>query len=288
MYRALGILVVVFGLASFGSSQQTTSQSGIRFDEWSSSKQTKFVDDSLPPAISNSLSGSLTIDPSRLSTSKPQKTKFHWKPAVLQSMNFLAIQQGIMIASDQWTRYNLTHHHWFQTYMKAVRGNTHWDDGDPWVDNYVGHPIQGALTGFIQIQNDPSGRRLEFSNTRAYWKSRLKAMGWNAAYSTLFEIGPFGEASIAKLGSYEYRNCANCKITNGAGFVDFVITPTVGTAWLVGEDLIDKAVPAKLESRYGRNGWTNLLRCVLNPARSGANILAHRAPWYRASRDEVK
>lgn len=200
----------------------------------------------------------------------------------------MAIQQGVMLASDHWARYNVTHHHWFQTHMKSVAGNTHWDDGDPWKDNYIGHPMQGAITGYIQIQNDPAGRRLEFSNTRAYWKSRMKAMAWNAAYSTQFEIGPFGEASIEKLGSYQYRNCTNCKVTNGAGFVDFVITPTVGTAWLVTEDLLDKAIPEKLENRFGRNSWTNLVRCIVNPSRSAANILAHRAPWYRASRDEVK
>jgi hypothetical protein len=227
------------------------------------------------------------MDPTLISTSKPEK--FHWGPALRQSLNFLAIQQGVMLASDDEARYQLSHHHWFQMYMKSVRGNTHWDDGDPWLDNYVGHPIQGAITGYIQIQNDPAGRGLDFSNTRAYWKSRMKAMAWNAVYSAQFEIGPFGEASIEKLGSYQYRNCVpGCKVTNGAGFVDFVITPAVGTAWIVVEDLLDQAIPEKLESRFGRSGWTNLLRCVVNPSRSAANILAHRAPWYRASRDNVR
>jgi hypothetical protein len=277
MFRALGIF------CTFALATATCQTTGIQISTlYSSSKMTKFVDEDISLVANDSQPqgiGFLRPAPA------PKLEKFHWGRAIAQSANFMAIQQGIMFASDKWTRYQFTHGKWFKTYVKAIRGNDHWDDGDPTVDNYIGHPIQGALTGFIQIQNDPAGRHLEFENTRAYWKSRMKAFAWNAAYSTQFEIGPFGEASIQKLGSYYYRNCPDCKPTNGAGFVDFVITPTVGTGWLITEDLLDKYVPAKLERRFGRNGWTNLLRCVLNPARTGANILNHKSPWYRGSRD---
>jgi hypothetical protein len=276
MFRALGT-VVILALAS--TAAQTTPADPVPF---SSSKATKFVDDDT--LLPNNTSPQQLAFTRSFSNSKSER--FHWGRAIAQSANFMAIQQGIMFASDQWTRSQFTHGKWFKTYMKAIRGNDHWDDGDPIMDNYIGHPLQGALTGFIQIQNDPAGRHLEFENTRAYWKSRMKAMAWNAAYSAQFEIGPFGEASIQKLGSFQYRNCVpGCPLTNGAGFVDFVVTPTVGTAWVVGEDLLDKYIPAKLERRFGRNGWTNLLRCVLNPARSGANILNHKRLWYRESRD---
>lgn len=272
----LHLAVLLFLLASSAAAQ--TSDPPL----YSSSRSTKFVGDELAlnaPPVPQQISFSRPV-----SSSKPER--FHWKSAILQSANFMAIQQGIMFASDHYTRYEFTHGKWFKTYMKAVRGNTQWDDGDPFLDNYVGHPMQGAITGFIQIQNDPGGRRLEFQNTRAYWTSRLKAMAWNAAYSTQFEIGPFGEASVQKLGSYRYANCVpGCKVVNGAGFVDFVITPTVGTGWVVGEDLLDKFVPAKLERRFGRHGWINLLRVVVNPSRSAANVLNRKSPWYRA-RDE--
>ena len=30
-----------------------------------------------------------------------------------------------------------------------------WNDGNPVITNYVGHPMMGAITGFVQIQNDP-------------------------------------------------------------------------------------------------------------------------------------
>lgn len=277
MYRAPGTLFLPLMMIALAAACAAQSN-------FSSSRSTKFVEVELLAA--NTSPQQFGFTPQVTSTSKPER--FQWRRALLQSANFMAIQQGIMFASDHYTRYEFTHGKWFRNYMRAVRGNSHWDDGDPVLDNYVGHPMQGAITGFIQIQNDPAGRHLEFANSHAYWTSRLKALAWNAAYSTQFEIGPFGEASVQKLGSYYYRNCPSCPVTNGAGFVDFVITPTVGTAWVIGEDLLDKALPARLEKRFGRRGWTNLVRCLVNPSRSAANILNHKRPWYRASRDEVR
>jgi hypothetical protein len=286
MYRALGpiFVILLFATSVFA---QVHSDSAL----WSSSKRTKFIEpisETLlaraepPQAFPTSFSRGSSSKPERL-----RQEKFHWGRALLQSANLMAIQQGIMLASDQWSRYELTHGKWFKTYMTAVAGNGHWDDGDPFLDNYVGHPMQGAITGYIQIQNDPHGRRLEFQNTSAYWKSRMKSMAWNAVYSAQFEIGPFGEASIQKLGSYNYQNCVpGCKVVNGAGMVDFVITPTLGTGWVVMEDVLDKYVAKKAENKFGRNGWTNLLRCILNPSRGLANMLDQKRPWYRASRDE--
>jgi hypothetical protein len=276
MPRALLHLAVLVSLLAFSARAQTEPAF------YSSSRSTKFQDDRLALNIPPQISFSRPL----VSSSKPER--FHWKSAIAQSANFMAIQQGIMFASDKYTRYEFSHGKWFKTYMKAIRGNDRWDDGDPFLDNYVGHPMMGAITGYIQIQNDPGGRALEFQNSGAYWKSRMKALAWNAAYSAQFEIGPFGEASIQKLGSYKYANCVpGCPIVNGAGLVDFVVTPAVGTGWVIGEDLLDKFIPARLERRYGRRGWINFLRVALNPTRSGANVLNKKTPWYRA-RDEAR
>jgi hypothetical protein len=290
MYRALGTFALVICCSLAALSQATIDPNN---DFWSSSKRTKFAEASdRQTLLASADAQGFPTSFSRVSSSKPTKLKpekFQWGRAILESANFMAIQQGIMLGSDKWSRYELTHGKWFQTYMKAVRGNGRWDDGDPFLDNYVGHPMQGAITGYIQIQNDPAGRHLEFQNTHAYWKSRMKAMAWNAVYSAQFEIGPFGEASVQKLGSYQYRNCVpGCKVVNGAGMVDFVITPTVGTGWLVAEDMLDKYVAKKAENKFGRNGWTNLIRCLINPSRTAANMLDHKRPWYRSSRDEAQ
>jgi hypothetical protein len=207
---------------------------------------------------------------------------FQWGAAVGQSMKLLAFQQGMMLATDKWARYSLVHGKFFSAYAASVKGGLRqWDDGDPFIDNYIGHPLQGAVTGYIQVQNDPAGRNVVFGGNRAYWKSRLKAMGWIAAYSTQFEIGPISEASIEKLGGFEYRNCDGCRMVQGAGWVDLVVTPTLGTAWMIGEDALDRYVVQRIEGRLGRGKWANLFRSVLNPARVGANALRMKAPWYR-------
>src|SRR5205085_6353803 len=120
------------------------------------------------------------------------------------------------------------------------------NDGDPFLDNYIGHPIQGALTGYIQVQNDPQGEKLEFSNSKAYWRSRFKALLWNTAYSVQWEIGPMGEMTVEKYGVLGTWIQNGKKIT-GVGQVDLVITPLGGMGWMVMEDLLDKHIARRVE-----------------------------------------
>ncbi len=106
----------------------------------------------------------------------------------------------------------------FGGYANAV-GNLHaWADGDPFIVNYVGHPIPGAVCGFIWIHNDPRYRTAEIGRNRHYWTGRLRAMAFAWAYSEQFEIGPISAASIGHVQAYFPQQ----------GFVDHVITPTVG------------------------------------------------------------
>src|SRR5439155_5377438 len=104
---------------------------------------------------------------------------------------------------------------------------------DPKLYSYVGHPIQGALTAYIRVQNDPKGRELEFANTKAYWHSRLKALLWNTAYSTQWTLGPLSELTVEKYGT-KVRSpwnqdgswpCTKKPCANGTGQVDLLITP---------------------------------------------------------------
>ncbi|MES4793477.1 MAG: hypothetical protein C4321_11300, partial [Chloroflexota bacterium] len=75
---------------------------------------------------------------------------------------------------------------WFAT-VASLRG---WRDGDPFMVNYIGHPMMGAVSGYIQVQNDPRGRKQEVGFNKEYFKSRLRAFGFAALYSTQFELGP--------------------------------------------------------------------------------------------------
>lgn len=214
---------------------------------------------------------------------------FHWKSALLESFAFLAINHAYLAHTDY--RYitsdgGVPFNHFWRDYKISLStwANSGWDDGDPFLDNYVGHPIEGALTGFIQVQNDPGGEKLEFSSSKAYWKSRFKAFLWSAAYSTQFELGPMGEMTVEKYGTFGGW-MQNGKWITGEGQVDLVMTPVGGLGWMLMEDLLDKQVARRIEGSTRNRFWVNFTRCAVNPVRGGANILHRRWPWYRASRD---
>jgi hypothetical protein len=115
---------------------------------------------------------------------------------------------------------------------------------------------------------------LEFGKDPAYWKSRLKAMGWAAAYSLQFELGPAGEAAIGNVG-----------LRPGTmGAVDLVITPLGGFGIMVLEDFLDRHVIRKLEAGTSSRNARGFYRIALNPARSLANFLRLRHTYHRDSR----
>jgi hypothetical protein len=197
---------------------------------------------------------------------------FNWKGAMTQSLYFLGIEHVFRLTEER-TRTELKGP-FFPDWKESVAGVQGWSDGGSFFANYIAHPMQGGVAGFIQIQNDGQGRSLEFSGSRAYWNSRLRALGWAAIYSTQFELGPISEATIGNVG----------KKKGTAGYVDLVITPTGGMGMIVLEDVLDKYLLKKLEQRTVGIKKRRFYRMVFNPQRSMANLLRGKAPWYRDSR----
>ncbi len=217
------------------------------------------------------------------------KRGFAWRRALLESATLLTLQHMILFQMDHHLVQGSLFNHYFSDYAKSLRvwASTGWSDGDPFLDNYIAHPLQGALTGYIQVQNDPSGYNLELSRSKAYWKSRLKAAGWAAAYSLQWELGPLSEMTVEKYGRQgEWVN--NGRTINGTGQVDLVITPVGGLGWMVLEDFLDANVVRRVEERTSRRVLINVLRCALNPARSAAAILHLKKPWQRTTREKVR
>lgn len=219
---------------------------------------------------------------------KSKKEGFHWRRALGESGMFLVIQHAYLAHTDaRWITAGtgVPFNHFWRDYMKSLDtwAHTGWDDGDPFLDNYIAHPIQGALTGYIQVQNDPKGARLEFTNTKPYWHSRLKAMAWTAAYSAQWEIGPLGEMTVEKYGTWDPW-LQNGKWINGVGQVDLVVTPIGGLGWMVMEDMLDRYVARRVEGGTQNRFVVGFVRCAVNPIRGAANVLHGKWPWYRASR----
>jgi len=200
--------------------------------------------------------------------------KFHWKPAILQSMRFLAFQHGARMFQKR-TNSELGGN-FFKDWFDSVKGLRGWEDGDKRYINYIAHPLQGSLTGRIYVNNSDWARRQEFGASDDYWKSRLKAMAWSAAWSTQFELGPISEASIGNVGLREKNGRSRM------GYVDLVMTPVAGTGVLIGEDFIDKYVLRNwLERKSASRTVIRLLRTLLTPTTSVANILRWQPPWKR-------
>jgi hypothetical protein len=220
------------------------------------------------------------------------KEGYHWSGLFAQSLFFNVVENAFRAASDDQIRTLLAKKPFWHDYVASIRhfDMRRWNDGDDFLVNYVGHPMQGAVSGFIEIQNDPTGRQLEISANRAYWMSRFKAFLWATAYSTHSEISPLGEAGIGNEGGWNYPiDChSRCKEpgthwknTNNTGWVDFIITPTVGTLWLLAEDTLDRYVSDRVQGGDRSRMFPKILRGTLNPSRTMANALRFKSPWYR-------
>ena len=56
----------------------------------------------------------------------------------------------------------------WKEYVNSLGEVKQWGDGNPDFINYLGHPMQGSIVGFIQIQNDPKGRSFPISWSQRY------------------------------------------------------------------------------------------------------------------------
>ena len=193
-----------------------------------------------------------------------------WGPLLRQSMFFLGVEHGFRLALDKDTQAGLGGN-FFTGYWKSVSDLHGWADGDPFIVNYVGHPLQGAIAADIWVHNDPKYRNAEIGMNRRYWVGRMRAMAYSWAYSEQFEIGPLSEASIGHIQSKFPQQ----------GFVDHVITPVVGMGWMIAEDAIDRFVIENIEARTSHRWVSILARGFLNPARTFANSMELEHPWRR-------
>lgn len=199
-----------------------------------------------------------------------------WGDLSRASSRFLAIEHGFRLLTEPGTRDGLNGP-FLRNYGRSVSNLHGWADGDEFYVNYVGHPMQGSVAGYLWAQNDTAYRRAEFGADRLYWKSRLRAAAFIWCYSTQFEIGPLSEASIGAIQSLFPQQ----------GFVDHVITPSIGMAWMIGEDAVDRYIIEPVEA-YTANRWVRLVaRSTLNPTRTFANVLNGRAPWARDTRPGI-
>jgi hypothetical protein len=202
-------------------------------------------------------------------------TSVQWKGLERDSVRFLAIMHGFRLATEPGTRSG--GFGFGSGYQRSVENLHGWADGDPFYVNYVGHPMQGAVAGRLFLLNDPRYNAAAFGKSRDYWKGKLRAAAFAWAFSEQFEIGPLSEASIGHIQ----------KDFPQQGFVDHVVTPSVGLGWMIAEDAVDRYIVLPIENATTNKYVRMLARSGLNPARTFANVLDGKLPWYRTSRAGV-
>lgn len=233
------------------------------------------LNDEVPPAlitpfIKPSPSGPLTQNDTR-------EGGIQWDRLFRQTWMLLSVEHAFRSATEGGTR-DAFGTPFFRGYSNSVRNLHGWADGDEFYVNYVGHPMQGAIASYIWTQNDNAFADVEFGRSRRYWKAKLRGAGFSFLYSAQFEIGPVSEASIGQIQSSFPQQ----------GFVDHVITPSVGMGWGIAEDAVDRYLVRRIEDRT-TNQWIRLIaRSGLNPARTMANVMGFKVPWYRDSRPGVR
>jgi hypothetical protein len=222
--------------------------------------------------------------------------RYHWKGLLWESFAFFGVENSQRLMADPYFRQLTADRPFWHDYFASMK---HWDwrrwsDGDDFLVAYIAHPLQGSVTEFIELQNSPRDRGLRISDGRAYWRSRLgPALLWATAYSTDQKLGPLGEAALGSEGGYTYvigcpfycsayfENPSQFKVTNNTGWVKLVTTPVVGTLWTVMEDAIDHFISDRVQGDDLTRVFPKILRGSLNPARTMANALRWRKPWYR-------
>jgi hypothetical protein len=286
MLKALRIVVATVVLMACWTAPRSWGQLNPALPEIGKNSQTPndillaALPPSLPATTANADSNAIAAaaiksEPAILENTRSQPS-VNWKGLSKDSFQFLIVMNGFRIATEPGTRAAI-HNPLFSGYLKAVSNMHGWDDGDELYVNYIGHPMQGAVSNFIWTNSDRAFNRDTIGWNSNYLKGKLRGTAYSYALSVLFELGPLSEASLGQIQRYH----------PATGFVDHVVTPSVGLLWSVGEDAIDDSLIRYIED-HTENKWFRLLaRSGLNPARTFANLMSRKYPWYRTNRTGV-
>jgi len=233
--------------------------------------------------VTPNVSERVPLDQCPYDATRARECRVHWRPLIISASLYNAFQDLGNLYTGYWYRYETTHGKWFDRWIDSAAGWRwdQWDDNNPHMDQFVGHPMMGSITNYLWIQNDPKGATLEIGNNWPYWRSRLRATAFTTVFSFLWKLGPFGEAAVGHDGDHYFYDQGH--LTNETGWVELVTTPVGGLLWTMAEDSLDKHLVKHLEEKP-RRPVTLLLLSFLTPSRATANIFRWRPPWYRDGR----
>jgi len=171
-------------------------------------------------------------------TAKPApESKVQWKSAIKESLLLVGIGHTFNLITEAGTR-DALNGPWLNDYLHSVGELRGWSDSDRFMAPYASHTIQGSAFGFIERQNDPRYRKVQWGDGREYFMSILHSMAYAAVWHTEWKIGPASEASVG-----------NVMLHASPGFICLVDTPTLGAIAMMAEDIADRYVITGIENR---------------------------------------
>lgn len=200
------------------------------------------------------------------------ETKVQWRVAIQESLLYTGVMHTFNIWTEAGTR-DALYGPWFKDYLDSVGELRGWSDSDRFMAPYAGHTLEGSIFGYIERQNDPRYRNVQWGDGRNYFMSLMHSLAYSAVWHTQWKIGPVSEASIG-----------NVMLHASPGFITLALTPALGTIEMIGEDSADRYAIMGLENRTTNRPLIILVRSFLNPGRSFANVMAFHLPWSRDSR----
>jgi hypothetical protein len=205
------------------------------------------------------------------------KPGIRWKPLLSQMLLLTTIEHGMRMTEEK-TRAKLSGP-FFADWRESVGNLSGWSDHGKFFANYIAHPMQGATAAYIYKNNDTRYQTLTFdAKDKKYWSMTGLALVFSTVQGLQFEIGPYSEASFGNVG--QEKEIGYSKMA----WIDIVISPTIGTAWMVGEDALDKYLIQSIERRYSDKLVSVPTRILLNPIRSFSNLLRFKSPSFRDDR----
>ena len=70
-----------------------------------------------------------------------------------------------------------------------------------------------------------------------------------------------------------------------SSYLDIVVTPVAGTGFLILEDIVDKYMLSQwIEPRMHNRVMIKIIRSLVTPTTSVANLLRWKSPWWRDTR----
>ena len=196
-----------------------------------------------------------------------EKEKVGYKKVLIQFGIFLGLEHSVRLTQER-TRQELNGP-FFRDWFRSAGSINGWDDGGRIGTNWILHPMQGSTSAFIFAQNDPISQKAQFGWNKNYFNAKKRQFIFAVIYSENFELGPISESSIGNVGING----------EGHGYIDHVLTPSIGILLSIGEDAADKYWIRPVMVNHKIVGRAMAL--VLNPGRSAANVLAGHWPWYR-------